>query len=147
MMTVKNKFHNKNMSKKPWDTGSMTWRRTSPTSSRQNKITIMNKIMKKPRCRTCRTSRTTITTIRRRRKLLTRLTIIMNQWTLKKCLFSCTTPTTILLDVRKKNSSQDQVIPVDKIIRKGLMKMIIIATWTRPRSSPLNLDALVKTSR
>ena len=147
MMTIKNKFHNKNMSKKPWDTGSMTWRRTSPTSSRNNKITIMNKInkiMKKPRCRT---SRTTITTIKRQRKLLTHLTIIMNQWTLKKCLFSCTTPTTILLDVRKKNSSQDQVIPVDKIIRKGLMKMIIIATWTRPRSSPLNLDALVKTSR
>ena len=144
MMTVKNKFHNKNMSKKPWDTGSMTWRRTSPTSSRNNKITIMNKIMKKPRCRT---SRTTTTTIKRQRKLLTHLTIIMNKWTLKKCLFSCTTPTTILLDVRKKNSSQDQVIPVDKIIKKGLMKMIIIATWTRPRSSLLNLDALVKTSR
>ena len=144
MMTVKNKFHNKNMSKKPWDTGSMTWRRTSPTSSRNNKITIMNKIMKKPRCRT---SRTTITTIKRQRKLLTHLTIIMNQWTLKKCLFSCTTPTTILLDVRKKNSSQDQVIPVDMIIRKDIKKMIIIATWTRLRSSPLNLDALVKTSR
>ena len=147
MMTVKNKFHNKNMSKKPWDIGSMTWRRTSPTSSRNNKITIMNKInkiMKKPRCRT---SRTTITTIKRQRKLLTHLTIIMNQWTLKKCLFSCTTPTTILLDVRKKNSSQDQVIPVDTIIRRGLKKMIIIATWTRLRSSPLNLDTLVKTSR
>ena len=144
MMTVKNKFHNKNMSKKPWDTGSMTWRRTSPTSSRNNKITIMNKIMKKPRCRT---SRTTITTIKRQRKLLTHLTIIMNQWTLKKCLFSCTTPTTILLDVRKKNSSQDQVIPVDMIIRKDIKEMIIIATWTRLRSSPLNLDALVKTSR
>ena len=144
MMTIKNKFHNKNMSKKPWDTGSMTWRRTSPTSSRNNKITIMNKIMKKPRCRT---SRTTITTIKRQRKLLTHLTIIMNQWTLKKCLFSCTTPTTILLDVRKKNSFQDQVIPVDTIIRKGIKEMIIIATWTRLRSSPLNLDALVKTSR
>ena len=144
MMTVKNKFHNKNMSKKPWDTGSMTWRRTSPTSSRNNKITIMNKIMKKPRCRT---SRTTITTIRRRRKLLTHMTIIMNQWTLKKCLFSCTTPTTILLDVRKKNSSQDQVIPVDTIIRRGLKKMIIIATWTRLRSSHLNPDVFVKTSR
>ena len=144
MMTVKNKFHNKNMSKKPWDTGSMTWRRTSPTSSRNNKITIMNKIMKKPRYRT---SRTTTTTIKRQRKLLTHLTIIMNQWTWRKFRCSCTTPTTILLDVRKKNSSQDQVIPVDTIIRRGLKKMIIIATWTRLRSSPLNLDALVKTSR
>ena len=144
MMTVKNKFHNKNMSKKPWDTGSMTWRRTSPTSSRNNKIIIKNKIMKKPRCRT---GRTTITTVRRRRKLLTHMTIIMNRWTLKKFLSSCTTPTTILLDVRKKNSSQDQVIPVDTIIRRGSKKMIIIATWTRLRSSLLNLDVLVKTSR
>ena len=142
MMTIKNQF--RNMSKKPWDTGSTTWRRTSPTSSQNNKIITKNKIMKKSRCQT---GRTTTITIRRRRRLLIHMTIIMNRWTLKKFLYSCTTPTTILLAVRKKNSSQDQVIPVDTIMRRGLKKMIIITTWTRLRSSLVNLDVLVKTSK
>ena len=141
MMTIKNKF--RNMSKKPWGTGSMTWR-TSRTSSRNNEIIIKNKIMKKPRCQT---GRTTIITIRRRRRLLIHMTIIMNRWTLKKFQYSCTTPATTLRAVRKKNRSQDQVIPVDTIIRRYIKKMIIIETWTRLHSSLPNPEMLGKTSR
>ena len=75
------------------------------------------------------------------------MTIIMNRWTLKKFLYSCTILTTILLAVGKKSSFQDQVISVDTIIRRCLKKTIIIATWTRLRSSLPNPDVLDKTSR
>ena len=63
-----NQENSHNTSRKPWDTGSLTWRRTSPTSSRSSKITIKSEILMKRRCRT---SRTRITTTRRRRKLET----------------------------------------------------------------------------
>ena len=100
--------------------------------------------MKKPRCQT---GRKTSITIRRRRRLLIHMTIIMNRWTLKKFLCRCTTPTTILLAVRKRSNSQDQVIPVDTIIRNLIKKMIIIVIWTRLRNSLPNPDVFVKTSK
>ena len=97
---------------------------TGCTSSRNNKIIIKNKIMKKSRCQTGRT--TTITF--RRRRLLIHMTITMNRWTLKKFVYSCTTPTTILLAEMKKNNFKDQIFPVDTIIRNRVKKMIIITT-------------------
>ena len=141
-MMIKKKFHS--TLRRLWDTGSTTWRKTSPTSSRSRMIT--NKSMNKKRYR-CRTSRTTITTTTRRRRLRTHKTIIMNQWTWRKFRCSCTTPTTIPRCVKNANSYQDQNIPVNKINKDFHEMTITIKNKMRHLSSLLSQDKFVRTSR
>ena len=102
--------------------------------------------MNKKRYR-CRTSRKTIITTMRRRRLRTHKTIIMNQWTWRKFLCSCTTPTTIPRGMKNANSCQDQNIPVNKIIKDFQEMTITIKNQMRHLSSLLNQDKFVRMSR
>ena len=79
--------------------------------------------------------------------LLTHKAIITKRWTLEKFLCSCITPTTFLLYGMNMNNFQDQIFPVATISNNVPKTMIIIKNRTRPLSSPLSQDGLVRTSR